>query len=55
MNLKNGETFPLKLRGSPSTGYSWQLNLSQGLNIVSDKYTQDLTLPGIMGAPGTYQ
>ncbi len=38
ISLKNGETFYLRLKENPTTGYSWELNLSQGLNNVSDNY-----------------
>jgi inhibitor of cysteine peptidase len=38
ISLKNGDTFYLRLKENPTTGYSWQLNLSQGLNNVSEKY-----------------
>jgi predicted secreted protein len=54
INLKNGETFYLKLRENPSTGYSWLLNLSKGLCILSDNYTQDPAPPGYVGVPGTH-
>ena len=38
ISLEKGETFYLRLKENPTTGYSWQLNLSQGLNVmVSDK------------------
>lgn len=36
--LKNGETFYLRLKENPTTGYSWELRLSQGLGKVSDNY-----------------
>jgi predicted secreted protein len=54
LNLKNGETFYLKLYENPSTGYSWQLNLSKGLSILSDNYTQDPEPPGYVGGGGTH-
>ena len=38
ISLKNGETFYLKLKENPTTGYSWELNLSQGLTNVSNNY-----------------
>jgi inhibitor of cysteine peptidase len=38
ISLKNGDTFYLRLKENPTTGYSWQLNLSKGLNNVSEKY-----------------
>lgn len=36
--IKEGHAFFLKLKENPSTGYSWQLRLSNGLNQLSDKY-----------------
>jgi inhibitor of cysteine peptidase len=38
INLENGETFYLRLPENPSTGYGWELNLTQGLNSVSEVY-----------------
>ena len=54
ISLKNGETFDLKLKENPSTGYSLELNLSQGLSIPSDNYTQDPAPRGFTGVPGTH-
>jgi inhibitor of cysteine peptidase len=45
ISLKNGENFTLDLKENPTTGYSWQLNLSKGLSILSDEYTEH-RLPG---------
>jgi inhibitor of cysteine peptidase len=50
ISLKNGENFTLKLKENPTTGYSWQLNLSKSLSILSDEYTQD-KFPGEKEAP----
>lgn len=36
--IKEGQVFYMKLKENPSTGYSWQLSLSNGLNQLSDKY-----------------
>jgi inhibitor of cysteine peptidase len=52
ISLKNGENFTLQLRENPSTGYSWQLNVSKGLTILSDGYTQDEAPEGKVGVPG---
>ena len=52
INLKNGENFTLQLRENPSTGYSWQLNVSEGLTLLSDGYTQDEAPEGDVGVPG---
>jgi beta propeller repeat protein len=38
INPKNGEIFYLRLQENPTTGYSWELNLSQGLRLLSDRY-----------------
>ena len=39
INLKNGETFTLELKENPRfTGYSWELNMSSGLIILSEEY-----------------
>jgi len=39
ISLKNGETFTLKLKENPGfTGYSWELNMSKGLIILSEEY-----------------
>jgi inhibitor of cysteine peptidase len=54
ISLKNGENFTLQLRENPSTGYSWQLNLTEGLSILSDNYTQDEAPEGMAGVPGTH-
>jgi inhibitor of cysteine peptidase len=45
ISLKNGENFTLNLKENPTTGYSWQLNLSKGLSILSNEYTE-YKLPG---------
>jgi len=54
ISLKNGEIFILQLRENPSTGYSWELNVSEGLNILSDGYAQDKAPEGEVGVPGTH-
>ncbi len=38
IDLKEGHAFYLKLKENPSTGYSWQFSLSNGLNLLSDEY-----------------
>ncbi|AKB27956.1 hypothetical protein MSSIT_1237 [Methanosarcina siciliae T4/M] len=54
ISLNNGENFTLQLRGNPTTGYSWQLNVSEGLSILSEDYTQDPAPEEATGVPGTY-
>lgn len=38
IQVKQGDSFCLKLKENPSTGYSWQLSLSKGLNLLSTEY-----------------
>ena len=54
ISVKKGENFTLKLRGNPSTGYSWQLNLNEGLKILSEGYIQDPATECFVGVPWTY-
>lgn len=54
ISITNGEIFILQLRENPSTGYSWELNVSEGLNILGDGYTEDEAPEGQVGVPGTH-
>ncbi|WP_048124017.1 protease inhibitor I42 family protein [Methanosarcina lacustris] len=57
ISLKKGETFYLRLKENPTTGYSWQLNLSQKVSLVSDKYYPPESKEGekpIVGAGGVH-
>jgi len=57
ISLKQGETFYLRLKDNPTTGYSWELNLSQGLNTTDILGTYSQSEPKeseqpILGAGG---
>jgi inhibitor of cysteine peptidase len=55
ISLKTGETFCLKLWENPAiTGYSWELNLSKGLSILSEHYTNEQTSPEMIDGPLTH-
>lgn len=54
ISLKNGENFTLQLRENPSTGYAWELNVTEGLSILSDEYIQDEAPEGEVGVPGNH-
>ena len=64
ISLENGSTFYLRLKENPTTGYSWELNLSQGLNVsrgadnISGKYYPADQPEGVehplVGAGGVY-
>ena len=36
--ITKGESFCIRLKENPSTGYSWQLSLSKGLKLLSTEY-----------------
>jgi inhibitor of cysteine peptidase len=38
IQIKQGDSFCLRLKENPSTGYSWQLSLSKGLSLFSTEY-----------------
>ncbi|MCC4770540.1 hypothetical protein FXV91_10195 [Methanosarcina sp. DH2] len=57
ISLENEETFYLRLQENPTTGYSWELNLSQGLSLVSDEYYTPESEEGeepLVGAGGVH-
>lgn len=57
INLENEETFYLRLKENPTTGYSWQLNLSRGLSRISDEYYPPESKEGkrpLVGAGGVH-
>lgn len=57
ISLENGSTFYLKLKENPTTGYSWELNLSQGLNNISGEYYPEQpegTKQPLVGAGGVH-
>ena len=38
ISIKNGDTFYLRLNASPSAGYLWKPNLSNGLSLLETNY-----------------
>lgn len=54
ISIKNGENFTLQLWENPSTGYSWQLNLSEGLSILDDYHIPDPHPEGSTGFGGNH-
>ncbi len=48
------EIVPISLRENPTTGYTWQVTTSSGLEIMSDDYIADNTSNGIVGAGGVH-
>lgn len=48
--VKSGETFTVKLDENPTTGYSWNMTVGDGLKIVNDRYVANNT--GLVGSGG---
>jgi predicted secreted protein len=44
----------IKLKENPTTGYSWQVNVTPGLSIVRDEYIPDKVPAGMVGSGGTH-
>lgn len=47
-----GETFTIRLRENPSTGYSWNLSLSEGLDLTGDEYIPSQAGGQVVGGGG---
>ncbi|CAJ35249.1 protease inhibitor I42 family protein [Methanocella arvoryzae] len=54
VSLKKGEALRVILPENPTTGYSWDLSLSDGLYLVSDRYIADDTGSRRVGAGGIH-
>jgi len=44
----------IRLQENPTTGYSWQVNVTEGLSIVHDEYLPDKVPAGMVGSGGTH-
>ena len=53
MELKTGDTFYVKLNENPTTGFSWKMNITDGLAVVSDEYIATDT--ELVGAGGVHE
>jgi inhibitor of cysteine peptidase len=47
-----GETFEVRLQENPTTGYSWNLSLTEGLTLSGDEYIPSSTGGQVVGAGG---
>ena len=54
ISLKNGENFTLNLTEDPTAGYTWELNLSEGLTILDEEYVEHPNPQHLEGVPGTH-
>ena len=48
-------TLTLELAENPSTGYSWNLTLTEGLRVASDEYVPAATNATVVGAGGHHR
>jgi inhibitor of cysteine peptidase len=53
ITVNNGETFTVKLDENPTTGYSWNMTVGNGLQIVSDRYVPNST--HLLGSGGYHE
>jgi len=44
----------IRLKENPTTGYSWQVQVTEGLSIVHDEYIPDKVPGGMVGSGGTH-
>lgn len=52
--LAKDSTVTIRLKENPTTGYSWQVNVTDGLSIISDQYIPDKVPAGMVGSGGTH-
>lgn len=52
--MKTGGMLTLKLAENPTTGYQWNLTVSNGLKVVSDTYVPSDTTGTLVGSGGTH-
>ena len=53
--VKLNSRFALELAENPSTGYSWNLTLTEGLRVASDEYVPAATNATVVGAGGHHR
>jgi predicted secreted protein len=56
ITVEAGNIITIKLRGNPSTGYSWKLvdEYGESLELIGVDYESDPHAGGMVGTPGTY-
>gem|GEM_PF-1954367 len=55
ITMNTGDVFTVKLAENPTTGYSWNMTVGNGLQIVSDMYVPKTTPIMMVGSGGTHQ
>ncbi|RPJ54243.1 MAG: hypothetical protein EHJ95_00605, partial [Methanobacteriota archaeon] len=54
VQVEQGDEFGIRLAENPTTGYSWNLSASTGLQIMSDTYIPNDTTGQLVGSGGTH-
>lgn len=52
ITVQLGQVFAVKLQENPTTGYQWQLGVTDGLQIISSRYVPPNS--GLIGSGGTH-
>jgi len=53
ITVRAGDTFKVRLDENPTTGYSWNLTVGSGLQVVGDRYLPNAT--GLLGSGGYHE
>jgi inhibitor of cysteine peptidase len=52
VSMETGSTFEIRLEENPTTGYGWELEVSDGLTVMEDKFITDLKVENLTGSGG---
>ena len=55
LNMTLEQTVLVQLAENPTTGYTWNVTLSEGLVVLSDEYIQDEAEEGMVGVGGIHE
>lgn len=55
LNMTLEQTVLVQLAENPTTGYTWNVTLSEGLVVLSDEYIQDEAEEGMVGVGGVHE
>ncbi|MCA1917214.1 protease inhibitor I42 family protein [Methanospirillum hungatei] len=55
LNMTLNQVALIQLSENPTTGFSWNVTLSDGLTLLSDRYVQDPTPEGMVGVGGVHE
>jgi len=54
VTMPSGTEFRVSLKGNPTTGYSWNATLSEGLELLDSNFTTDEHPAGMVGVGGAF-